>query len=266
MVQHSRLWPTFLVDMLFNSIDHARKSKLINLIDMLVRAEVKRPQTKTVSTKEKMEKLQQVPVDFTVKRQTSLTNFFWKGGEESQPSVRSSRLVSAIETEQKKITFVSPCVERNKCRFKTCRYCPLIDTSGEVQSTVTGQRFWCMKSMTCCSSNLIYCITCATCSQQYVGQTKRTVMAYLRGHFDKIQREITEDAVGGHFSSKDHRGTRDLRIQVLEFIKSPPESAYSLQVRLQKEKTWIHRLRTPAPTGLNIFDWVLFSDYNEKFI
>ena len=79
-------------------------------------------------------------------------------------------------------------------------------------------------------------------------------MSRFQGHFDKIQREVSFDAVGGHFSRADHNGTKDMIIRVLDFIKESPDTQYSLFLRLKKEKTWIHRLRTPAPTGLNIFD------------
>ena len=45
-----------------------------------------------------------------------------------------------------------------------------------------------------------------------------------------------------------------MEIRVLNFVKEDPRTERSLFLRLKKEKTWIHRLRTPAPTGLNIFD------------
>ena len=67
-------------------------------------------------------------------------------------------------------------------------------------------------------------------------------------------RQQDKEAVGTHFSADDHNGTEDLIISVLAFITSHPESKNSLDHRLKVEKEWIHRMRCPAPTGLNIFD------------
>jgi len=122
-------------------------------------------------------------------------------------------------------------------------------------------------NITCRSSNLIYCISCKTCGKQYVGQTKRTILERFQGHFEKIQkcqtyrrenptlfRQLEKDAVGTHFSAEDHHGTKDLNISVLAFITAPPKSLHALEYRLKVEKEWIHRMRCPAPTGLNILD------------
>jgi hypothetical protein len=61
-------------------------------------------------------------------------------------------------------------------------------------------------------------------------------------------------AVGLHFAAADHIGTRDLKIQVLDFINLHPESPRAEKIRLRVEKKWIHLLRCPAPNGMNIFD------------
>ena len=157
---------------------------------------------------------------------------------------------------------------RNKCiAKKQCNYCPLLNTSGTIQCHVTKRDFLSKKNITCRSSNLIYCISCKTCGKQYVGQTKRTILERFQGHFNKIKtcqtgrredpilfRKLEKDAVGTHFSAPDHNGTKDLIISVLAFITSPPQSLRALDHRLKVEKEWIHRMRCPAPRGLNILD------------
>ena len=67
-------------------------------------------------------------------------------------------------------------------------------------------------------------------------------------------RQQDKDAVGTHFSAEDHCGTQDLIISVLAYITLPPQSEAALVYRLKVEIEWIHRLRCPAPTGLNILD------------
>ena len=92
-------------------------------------------------------------------------------------------------------------------------------------------------------------------------------MERFQGHCGKIStytkhrkeestlfRQQDTDAVGKHFSAPDHNGQDDLIISVLAFITLPPRSEASLKYRLKVEKDWIHRLRCPAPRGLNILD------------
>jgi len=166
------------------------------------------------------------------------------------------------------VALAQPNLLRNKCIARTkCNHCPLLNTSGTITCHVTKKQFLCKKNITCRSSNLVYCISCKTCGKQYVGQTMRTIMARFQGHFNKIKkcqtgrredptllRQQEKDAVGTHFSAEDHNGAKDLIISVLAFITSHPLSNHALIHRLKVEKEWIHRLRCPAPTGLNIFD------------
>ena len=56
----------------------------------------------------------------------------------------------------------------NFCNTRNCRYCPNLNQTGEITSSVTGKSYRTMKNVSCRSSNLIYCITCKLCSKQYV--------------------------------------------------------------------------------------------------
>ncbi len=44
----------------------------------------------------------------------------------------------------------------NACKYKNCRYCPLLDTSGKITSTFSGKTFPAKYNITCKSSNLVY--------------------------------------------------------------------------------------------------------------
>ena len=77
--------------------------------------------------------------------------------------------------------------ERNPCqRVTSCRYCPIINKSGKIKSNSTRKTFTSLKNVNCQSSNLIYVITCKTCSTQYVGQTKNRLLTRFQGHFNDI--------------------------------------------------------------------------------
>ena len=157
---------------------------------------------------------------------------------------------------------------KKKCIAKNIAIIALYWTPVEkIKCHVTKKEFLCKKNITCRSSNLIYCISCKTCGKQYVGQTKNTILERFQGHFNKIKTALTgrredpdlflrleKDAVGTHFSAPDHNGTKDLNINVLAYITSHPQSLRALEHRLKVEKEWIHRLKCPAPRGMNILD------------
>ena len=64
-----------------------------------------------------------------------------------------------------------------------CRYCPQINTSGWITSTMTQRKYSTKIRVDCKSSDLIYCITCNVCKLQHIGQTKRQLMDRFQGHF-----------------------------------------------------------------------------------
>ena len=74
----------------------------------------------------------------------------------------------------------------NPCKTKDCRYFPKLNTSGRITCTATKRSYMAKFSVTCKSSNLIYCITCTKCKIQYVGQTKNRLMDRFQGHFYNI--------------------------------------------------------------------------------
>ena len=140
------------------------------------------------------------------------------------------------------------------CYNNKCRICPILDTTGSFKCTVTQRMFTSKYNVTCQSSNLIYCITCRTCLKQYVGQTSNTLTQRFYSHFHNIKHKTLKDGVSVHFTRPDHKGFKDFQLHVLDFIRLPPKSDRGLALRLKIEKGWIHRLRCPAPRGLNLFD------------
>jgi hypothetical protein len=142
----------------------------------------------------------------------------------------------------------------NFCNQNSCRYCPNLNKSGSIQSTVTGKVHTAMTNISCRSSNLIYCITCRRCKKQYVGQTSLRIKSRFVHHYYTVDKEDKSKPVGKHFSQLGHDGISDMEIHVLEFIKVPPKSEAARVIRNRVERRWIHLLRTPAPKGLNIDD------------
>ena len=104
-----------------------------------------------------------------------------------------------------------------------------------------------------------------------MGQTIRTILECFLGHYANINKalrhlgknpqanlnahphQLEGDIIGLHFATT-HNSTKDVQIQVLEFIRLPANSERGLKLRLVKETFWIHRLRCSAPQGLNIME------------
>ena len=119
--------------------------------------------------------------------------------------------------------------ERKKLGFKHCeRNCSLCKNSpkfvNSIISSTTKEIFPILSSMTCTSSNVIYCITCkkgsahCTSKPQYVGKTKRRVCDRFNEHKCSIKPNSTK-TVGIHFSATHHE-PNDLEMVPLEKVKS----------------------------------------------
>ena len=75
---------------------------------------------------------------------------------------------------------------------------------------------------TCQTSNIIYCITCSKCQQQYVGQSERTLQARFSEHRDYAKKKDYSKACGAHFSSRGH-SVHDMKVSILEKVHSIDE-------------------------------------------
>ena len=249
-----------------------------NLRDLIVRADVRLKQPKAVlflkpTNKAKKLVFPQDNRNTAPTKQSTMLDFLKKKsnqdvtlhGSTSVTDITHSADIAVTRSRSVTMTLTTNQI-RNKCiAKKQCRYCPKLNTSGILTCSVTLAQHETKTNITCNSSNLIYCITCRKCKKQYVGQTKRTLMKRFNEHFYntktalKSKREGTEtmqskiDPIGSHFSMPDH-DTDDIQISVLAFITLTPESKEALALRLKVEKKWIHLMRCPAPTGLNIFD------------
>ena len=142
----------------------------------------------------------------------------------------------------------------NKCSRKNCRYCLKLDTSGRITSPITGRSYNTIRCCSCKTNNIIYCITCKICKKQYIGHTKRTLSERMCEHFRYISQHNRTHSVGRHYNSEDHSGLSNVTLHVLQFGRKDPDSKESLEIRLDLEQLWIHRLRSTTPMGLNVFD------------
>ena len=118
-------------------------------------------------------------------------------------------------------------------------------------SSQTGRTYIVPQGGSCESSNLVYLITCSVCTKQYVGQTLRPLRERLREHFRYITQKTDQQPLGRHFAQPNHNGLQ-IQVQILEYIQTPPRLERTKQLREDREKHWIHQLRSIEPFGLNI--------------
>ena len=93
-----------------------------------------------------------------------------------------------------------------------------------------------IKIQVCCKShNLVYCLTCKICGQQYVGHTKRTFYERLYEHLRDIQnKDLTKPL--GHFALPDHTpDTTQVTSHILAFITKPSNTSAAKEMRLRIE-------------------------------
>ena len=154
----------------------------------------------------------------------------------------------------KKVEYPPRKYKRNFCTRKGCRYCNKLDTSGNIRSPITGRNYNTIRCCSCKTNNIIYCITCQICFKQYIGHTKRTLGERMCEHFRYITQHNSTHSVGRHFNMEDHQGLGNVKLHVLQFGRKDPDSQESLDIRLELERLWIHRLRSTTPMGLNVFD------------
>ena len=121
-----------------------------------------------------------------------------------------------------------------------------------------------MKNILCRSSNVVYCITCTQCTKQYVGQTMLRIKDRFIYHFRDIEMTNKEKSVSKHYSLPDHRGTKDMKIHILEYIRKPPRSPQAIAIRLKREQHWTHLLRCLGPIGLNMENPKEFTSHKKQ--
>jgi hypothetical protein len=147
-----------------------------NLRDILVRANVPFKQGDETAVPNSLKPLPQIEEEITVPTpatnqegsiQRSITDFFLPVVQRvaltpvATPQASTSQSTVAQPTKNGG----TPNYKRgfNFCNTRNCRYCPNLNKTGEITSSVTGKKYRCMHNVSCRSSNLIYCITCRRC-------------------------------------------------------------------------------------------------------
>ena len=114
-----------------------------------------------------------------------------------------------------------------------CPICPFVMEGKAVKSTATTACVEINSAVTCQTSNIIYCITCNKCKEQYVGTSERTLQKRFSEHRDYVKGEHLDKATGWHFNKKGH-SVSDMKVSILEKVFSSDET-----LRLERESHFI---------------------------
>ena len=108
------------------------------------------------------------------------------------------------------------------------------------------------KDVNCQTNNVVYLLECTRCKKQYVGETKRNFLTRFKEHLADI-RHNRDTPVANYFNLNSHK-TAATQAQpiptILSQIAGHPDR--TTDIRKNKEKMWIHTLRSTAPHGINI--------------
>ena len=106
-----------------------------------------------------------------------------------------------------------------KCGKSGCPTCPYIQPGKLFEATATNYRVELNSEMDCLTQNICYAITCGVtrCSQQYIGQTSRSLKERFRQHQYYVDKNM--EATGKHFNLPGHSKS-DMKVTVLEKIHS----------------------------------------------
>ena len=113
-----------------------------------------------------------------------------------------------------------------------------------MKSTAKNTKIDINGSVSCITINVLYLIGCKKCTQQYIGETERTVKERFLEHKGYVTTGTMTKATGRHFNEKGY-SVSDMTLTILEkvFNQNP-------QYRKQREKMWINQFNTRY-RGLN---------------
>ena len=85
---------------------------------------------------------------------------------------------------------------------------------------------------------------------QYVGETKRSFIVRLKEHRRDIIKQ-KDSPVAKHFNLPEHT-VDDIIPTILDFMGHDPADPKAMASRKEREKSWICRLRSLDPLGINV--------------
>ena len=146
----------------------------------------------------------------------------------------------------------------SSCNHKQCKLCPSYKNNHTFTSSNTGRTFHVQSdiNLNCDTQNVIYLITCNYCKLQYVGETSKKLKVRFNNHRSSAKAENSTKLLYEHFKNYPCSGY-GYNVQIIQKIEGSGHldngkiDPSITQTRLHAEETWISRLQTIFPYGLN---------------
>ena len=156
----------------------------------------------------------------------------------------------------------SPILKEGEKRSESgrpCASCDLMSGKKTIKSFHTGRKY-ATPPGTCKSQSLIYAAECRLCHKQYVGQTTCMLRTRISGHRAHVNKKPKPKAnINPLFANSDESSLAD-HLKTIHGLSTPESfnSAYSFTIIHTDpadindcEQTWVSRLGTMQPFGLN---------------
>lgn len=131
-----------------------------------------------------------------------------------------------------------------------CISCPLMQKGDTFTHPHTLEKFKINQYLTCTTDWVVYVLWCP-CGLLYVGETKNDFKTRLNNHCYSIRKGRIDLPVPKHFSELQHT-ERDVKFMLLQHIPQPSRGGDRLTLLKKCELSWIYRLNTLKPHGLNV--------------
>ena len=113
--------------------------------------------------------------------------------------------------------------KRNLPGMKRCPYncltCPYVLPDKKVKASATNYTHEIEASVNCQTQNVIYCINCNKCKEQYIGETEKTLSIRFSQHRGYVNCHKVEKATGEHFNQPGHK-LNNMNVTILEKVYS----------------------------------------------
>ena len=130
------------------------------------------------------------------------------------------------------------------CSDTRCLLCKHSSDADDFSSPITGRTYKIFANTSCRTDNCVYLINCKFCQKQYVGETG-DLRRRINNHRSTIKTKKIKEPVGEHFNLDDHKW-EDMMVLVIDHNPNWTDAE-----RKNKEKFWMHRLKSFRPDGIN---------------
>ena len=127
----------------------------------------------------------------------------------------------------------------NKCQKVKCVTCSYVQVGKSVKSKASNFEVDINCEADCTTTNIVYCLSCGKCGEQYIGTSKKALKERFKEHKGYVTNFVNhpDKVTGAHFNLPGH-SVSDMKITVVEKVFNPDP-----MIREQREKYYINKFQ-----------------------